>query len=397
MNKIPLLYTLLVLCFWSASSGSIPTRPANTSASQPTLRKVKDIVIYSHPDFYACFPSVVRLPDGEVLVAFRRAPDRKAFGEKGNKHVDPNSYLMMVRSPNGDNWDATPELIHAHPFGGSQDPCLLLTGDGTLLCASYGWTFLSEEARKSLPYPTFESGGATFLGGYLLRSNDKGKTWEGPLYPPDISPEKNFTPTGKPLPAYNRGALLETSGGKIRWAVAASTAETPRKTSVHLLESTDKGSGWEYVSTIAADSVVSFNETSLYETPQGDLVAFLRTAGLNGEACIARSNDGGKTFLSWESMGFRGHPLNALRLPDNRVLLVYGYRNPPYGIRARVLNAECTDYATAEEIVLRDDGGTTDLGYPWPVMLDDSRVLVVYYFNTGDGTRHIAGTILKMD
>jgi hypothetical protein len=96
-------------------------------------------------------------------------------------------------------------------------------------------------------------------------------------------------------------------------------------------------------------------------------------------------------------MGFQGHPLHALRLPDNRVLLTYGYRHAPLGIRARILNAECTDFATAPEIVLRDDGGTTDLGYTWSVLLDDRHVLVAYYFNRPGGIQHIAGTILELN
>ena len=96
-------------------------------------------------------------------------------------------------------------------------------------------------------------------------------------------------------------------------------------------------------------------------------------------------------------MGWVGYPLHALRLPDDRVLLVYGYRSEPYGIRARVLNAECTDFATAPGMVLRDDGTTWDLGYPWSVMLDDERVLVTYYINVDGQVPHIAGTILAVD
>ena len=42
-----------------------------------------------------------------------------------------------------------------------------------------------------------------------------------------------------------------------------------------------------------------------------------------------------------------------MRLPDNRVLLTYGYRHEPCGVRARILNAECTDFATAPEIIIR--------------------------------------------
>ena len=95
-------------------------------------------------------------------------------------------------------------------------------------------------------------------------------------------------------------------------------------------------------------------------------------------------------------MGFQGHPLHALRLSDNRVLITYGYRHKPFGIRARILNPECTDFETAPEIVLRDDGGSGDIGYTWAVQLDNNRVLVVYYFNQKNGTRHIAGSILEI-
>ena len=79
------------------------------------------------------------------------------------------------------------------------------------------------------------------------------------------------------------------------------------------------------------------------------------------------------------------------------MLLVYGYRHAPLGVRARVLDPECANLATAHEIVLRDDGGTGDLGYPWATMLSKHRALVVYYFNIADGTRQIAGTILAVD
>ena len=47
--------------------------------------------------------------------------------------------------------------------------------------------------------------------------------------------------------------------------------------------------------------------------------------------------------------------------------------------------------------MLREDGGNGDLGYPWATMLPDGRVLVCYYFNKENGTRHIAGTILKQE
>jgi sialidase-1 len=362
--------------------------------SSARVHKIKDLVIYEDPLYYSSFPSVIRRSSGEFIVAFRRAPDRKIFGESGTSHVDPNSYLVMVRSADGEKWTDLPELIYAHPFGGSQDPCLLQLRDGTLICTSYGWAFVREDGLPNLKKPYAEAGGAIFLGGYLVRSNDGGETWNGPLYPPHIPPEINFSACGDPLPAFNRGSLYEAKDGRILWVVAA--GETVSKTSTHLLISTDKGLTWKYSCPVATDSKVTFNETSVYETPEGDIVAFLRTADFDDQACIARSTDGGKSFNKWEPMGFQGHPLNAIRLADNRVLLTYGYRHEPFGIRARILNPECTDFATATEIILRDDGGNSDIGYTWPVQMDGNRVLVTYYFNKKNGTRHIAGTILEI-
>ncbi|MBS1749428.1 MAG: exo-alpha-sialidase [Bacteroidetes bacterium] len=361
--------------------------------SIPRARKIKDVLIYKDTSFFSTFPSVIKKPDGELLLAFRRAPNRRIFGESGNNHVDHNSYLVSLRSTDGENWTKYPELIYAHTFGGSQDPCLLQLKDGTLLCTSYGWQQVRESGLPNLKQPYFGDDGYIFLGGYLVRSFDGGRSWQGPYYPPHIKPERNFNPYGVPVPAYNRGALYEDKDGRILWIVAA--ADSIKKTSNYLIVSKDKGLTWEYTGEVAKDSKISFNEASVYETPKGDIVGFLRTGDFDDQAVIARSKDGGKTF-KWESMGFQGHPLNALRLPDNRVLLTYGYRHQPFGIRARILNAECTDFKTAPEIVLREDGGNGDIGYTWPVQLDKNRVLVVYYFNKENGIRHIAGTILEI-
>jgi sialidase-1 len=387
---------LTLLLIMLGGSASLPTAQAATAPA----RKVRDVMIYQEPKFYAAFPSIVRRPDGELLVAFRRAPSRIALGETREGHTDPNSFLVMVRSRDGgETWTKSPDLIYAHALGGSQDPCLLQLRDGTLLCASYGWSFVQPEAVAAMKKPVFETKpGVLFLGGFLVRSSDGGKSWQGPVYPPHIPPEITFDPYGKPLPAYNRGALYEGASGRIFWVVAANdTPGSNRKMTNHLLVSNDKGLTWSYSAPVAVDAKVIFNEASAYETPKGDIVAFMRTANFEDQACIARSTDGGKTFQPWQGMGFKGHPLQATRLPDQRVLLVYGYRHKPYGVRARILNAESTDFATAPEIVLREDGGTTDLGYPWSVVLDAKRVLVVYYFNVANGPRHIAGTILEMN
>jgi len=357
--------------------------------------KMEHVVIYEDEKFYSAFPSIVLRPDGELLVAFRRAPERRFFGENKVSHTDPNSHLVLVRSKAcGQTWSKEPELIHAHPFGGSQDPCMVQLRDGTILCTSYGWALIDLPLAETRT-DTIRHGGFVFLGGYIMRSLDGARSWQGPIIPPPLENNLTHDLFGNPCPSFNRGAMCEGKDGRLYWVVVRNDSHTPRRSSLHLLISSDQGTTWEYSSPVAVDEKITFNETCTYQTPKGDLIAFIRTANFDDHTVIARSTDGGKSFR-WEDAGFQGHPHHAVRLPDQRVFLIYGYRHEPFGIRARILNPECTDFRTAEEIVLRDDGGSGDLGYPWATLLPDGRILCVYYFNKDNGLRHIAGTFLSL-
>ena len=371
---------------------------ANVLYGQETLEssKMKNIVVYQAREFYSSFPSIVRTPNGELIVAFRRAPERRLLGEAVSTHCDANSYLVLVRSKdNGETWSREPELLFAHPFGGSQDPCMVQLSDGTILCTSYGWARLAPEAAEKLEN-TARHGPFCFMGGYLLCSTDAGHSWSQLPLPPAVpgSPSRNVF--GNPCPAYNRGCICEGKDGRLFWIVASQDQTSPRVSSTHLLISRDKGISWDYSCPVASDDKISFSETCLYETRSGVLTAFMRTANFDDHTVVARSLDGGKSFEPWEDAGFQGHPHHAVRLTDDRVFLVYGYRHRPFGIRARILDAECRDLLGSKEIVLREDGGSSDIGYPWATPLPNGKVLAVYYFNVDNATRHIAGTFVDI-
>jgi sialidase-1 len=368
--------------------------PSAAFAQSDGVTKLKDVVIYSDDTYYSAFPSIVRRPDGELLVAFRRAPERRKFGNAPETHTDPVSQLVLVRSADkGETWSPKPELLFAHPRAGLQDPCMLQLHDASILCASYGWALVPQATSPNLKNPA-RAGDFVSIGGVMLQSADGGKSWaEIPI--PATPGETYLGLFNEPVPACNRGAMYQGKDGRVFWVTIMMDPKT-KVIGTHLHISSDRGKTWKYACPVAIDEKITFNETSIYETPKGDLVAFLRTEGFDDHTVVARSTDGGKSFQKWQDSGFRGHPHHALRLPDNRVLLSYGYRHAPTGIRARVLNAECTDFATAPEIVFRDDGGSWDVGYPWATMVSEDRALVVYYFNQANGTRHIAGTLLQI-
>ena len=89
-----------------------------------------------------------------------------------------------------------------------------------------------------------------------------------------------------------------------------------------------------------------------------------------------------------------GNPPCLLQLPDGRVLLMYGNRDAPGRICAKLSGDGGQTWS--DEIVLRGGDGSWDLGYVRAIALDDGSVVAVYYFNDradGDGERFIEALI----
>ena len=114
------------------------------------------------------------------------------------------------------------------------------------------------------------------------------------------------------------------------------------------------------------------------------------------------SDDGGQTWGFLSRVNDFGAPGSLVQMADGRLVVVYGQRLKPQGIRAVV--SEDQGKTWGPEIVVRDDGGSWDLGYPnaWP--MEDGKIGVIYYFNSKDdplqangGVRHIARTIFSID
>jgi len=91
-----------------------------------------------------------------------------------------------------------------------------------------------------------------------------------------------------------------------------------------------------------------------------------------------------------------GNPPALVRLKDGRLVVAYGYRSYPLGIRAKI--SKDGGESWSDEIVLRDDGGTWDLGYPRMVQRPDGKLVTIYYYNSPQFPEpHIAATIWDPD
>jgi hypothetical protein len=109
-----------------------------------------------------------------------------------------------------------------------------------------------------------------------------------------------------------------------------------------------------------------------------------------------KSTDNGSTWSFVNKLApdtGEGNPPHLLRLADGQLCLTYGIRAKPYGMFARLSSNAGASWG--EPIVLRDDGGGRDLGYPRSVERPDGRVVTIYYFwdeKTGP-ERYVAATI----
>ncbi len=95
-----------------------------------------------------------------------------------------------------------------------------------------------------------------------------------------------------------------------------------------------------------------------------------------------------------QDTGVGGNPPTMTKLRDGRLCITYGYRDTPYSILAKISDDNGITWGT--EIVIRDDGGSHDIGYPRTIQRTDGSIVTVYYFaDEPDGPRYIASTIWR--
>ena len=166
---------------------------------------------------------------------------------------------------------------------------------------------------------------------------------------------------------------------------------------VFCCRTTDGGLNWKFVSWIGPEPTGFAIMPSSVRLGAGRLLTTIRRE--EGEEHWIDSwlsqNDGPTwDFLNRAAStgGSVGNPPALVRTRHGHLAMAYGYRSKPFGMRARISTDEGRTWG--KEIVLRDDAGWWDLGYPRSVLRPDGKIVTAYYYNDHrDTERYIAATI----
>ena len=220
-------------------------------------------------------------------------------------------------------------------------------------------------------------------------SMDRCKTWQGPFRLPEFG--------RKGIAARTDYIVL---GKHDLMAFITASKEDGREGRVFCTRTQDGGKTWDFVSWIGPEPEGFAIMPSTVQIEPGTFLTAIRCQKKPDgwiDAYISEDNGANWRYLNRPvaSTG-GGNPPSMIKLKDGRLALTYGYRHDPYGIRA-CLSAD-NGQTWGEEIILRDDGGCWDLGYPRTVQRADGKIVTMYYFNDqADSERYIAATIWDPD
>ncbi len=223
-------------------------------------------------------------------------------------------------------------------------------------------------------------------GSYLYYSYDRAKTWRGPFRLPNFD-----------LPTVNARTDYVIDGKREIRLFLSGTEDTnfETRTRPFVVRSADGGLSWDFLSYVNGEGVIQPSTVRISPT---SLVSATRT--LRGIE-VMRSDDNGGSWdhISSVTEGFSSavtNPGSLTRLEDGRIVMSYGYRSPPFGVRARISDDNGATWS--DPVILRQDAPSGDVGYSQDVLRPDGKIVTTYYMNSGAfSVRTVDATIWDPD
>lgn len=348
---------------------------------------IRSFTICKQAGRYIGWPSVAKTATGELLAVF--SGDRE-------EHVCPYGKTFLVRSVNRAETWSMPEVVNDTPLD-DRDAGIMVLQSGTIVVRWFTSLAFEEPGTRK---PSWDADIARikaadrerWLSHWTRRSTDGGRTWEDPVR----------------LSGYAPHGATQLRGGRL---VNVGVTFT---TDFHVVveASSDEARTWQTLAEVPVPAELLrhayCDEPHVVETADGRLVTMFRIEPRDYSdrnpfvphrfLWQSHSDDGGRTWAVPVQTPLWGYPPHLLRLSDGRLLVTYGYRREPFGQRACISTDQGRTWDTRNEIVIRDDAPSGDLGYPASVELDSHTILTVYYQIERRGEKPcLMGTIWNID
>jgi Neuraminidase (sialidase) len=211
----------------------------------------------------------------------------------------------------------------------------------------------------------------------IMHSDDFGETWS------ELRVMPIMTPQG---PIVIDGVL--TMIGIVPAFDARDLSPNENAGKILVYRSLDRGETWELQSEVMRPAFMdAFDliEPSMTVLHNGDVIASIRFRNLNelkgyhaDTFFFTRSKDKGSTWSELTYSGFNGTPPHILQHSSGKLVLVWGHRGAPEGIRTSI-SGDFGETWGKEKQIAKCSGW--DSGYPNSVELADGSILTVYYDN----------------
>lgn len=315
----------------------------------------------------------------EILVGF----EISGYIKNDDGHsIDRNSpkYIYFARSlDGGKNWQVEkPKDILSPVY--LEDPDMFKFGKNEAMQLAVPMNFAHPEFVLKLRANRF------------YYSYDKGKSWSGPFLLP------NF---GKKLIMARTDYIV--FGEKECVAFISSSMTDGNYGKTFGIRTKDGGLTWEKEGWVTDEfPPKEYRKFSFSIMPSTErisdskLITALRQR-LDGRKWldVYESEDKGRSWNFLSTVGEEiNNPPSLVKLSDGRLVMVYCYRHEPYGLRAKISGDQGKSWS--DEIILRDDALSWDIGYVQSVERKDGKIVSVYYYHTKeDPKQRIEATIWK--
>jgi hypothetical protein len=336
-------------------------------------KDVENIVVFSEPGRYGGWPANGGIWhwDNEIVVVFTAAYYKLVKSGHAVDFEKPFEVWQARSTDGGDSWSIEKPKGLVPPELGGRKPEPL----------RHPINFKHPNFALMFKYTSQDVGPSRYY-----TSTDRCRTWQGPY---------ELIVDGVNQIAARTDYIVRGRHDCVMFGSAAKSNH--REGRVFCAETNDGGLSWKLVSRIGPEPDGYIIMPSTVRLASHSYFTTLRhlDPGVQGSIDTYLSMDSGRT---WEYLGQAapniggGNPPSLLHLADGRLALVYGYRAKPFGLRARISSDSGRTWSN--EIVLRDDGATGDLGYTRSIQRPDGKVVSVYYFNgPDDRERTIQATI----